>query len=101
MNNLFRGTCVTCTSLYYTIDHLVFVFQAFDNEHVKNIGIVQDVDCSYNAKLKMVGPAVTFKNSSNKIRREPPLLGQHTDEVLTSLGYTTKEIELLRSKRVI
>lgn len=62
---------------------------------------MQELDCSYNVNLKIVGPAVTFKNSSNKIRREPPLLGQHTDEVLTWLGYNLKEIELLRSKRVI
>ncbi|XP_060834028.1 succinate--hydroxymethylglutarate CoA-transferase [Rhopalosiphum padi] len=75
--------------------------QAFNNEHVKDINIVQDIDCSYNAKLKIVGPAVTFKNSSNLIRKEPPLLGQHTNEILTSLGYSTKEIELLRSKTVI
>ncbi|VVC35457.1 Hypothetical protein CINCED_3A025250 [Cinara cedri] len=75
--------------------------QAFSNEHVKEIGIVQDFDCSYNKKLKMVGPAVTFKNSGNEILREPPLLGQHTDEVLTSLGYSTEYIESLRSKNVI
>lgn len=49
----------------------------------------------------MVGPAVTFKNSDNTIRREPPLLGQHTDEVLTYLGYSTEEIGLLRLKSVI
>lgn len=49
----------------------------------------------------MVGPAVTFKSTSNKIRREPPLLGQHTDEILTSLGYDAGEIESLRSKNVI
>jgi len=76
-------------------------FQAFNNEHVKDIGIVQDFDCSYNVKLKMVGPAVAFKSSSNKIRREPPLLGQHTDEVLTSLGYNAEKIESLRANNVI
>jgi len=62
---------------------------------------VQEFDCSYNVKLKMVGPAVTFANSSNHIRREPPLLGQHTEEILTSLGYSTKDIDLLRLKHVI
>lgn len=49
----------------------------------------------------MVGPAATFKNRSNAIRREPPLLGQHTDEILTSLGYNTEDIKLLRSKGVV
>lgn len=62
---------------------------------------MQEFDCSYNAKLKVVGPAVTFKNSGNGILGEPPLLGQHTDDVLTSLGYTAKDIELLRSKCVV
>lgn len=49
----------------------------------------------------MVGPSVSFKNSDNQIQREPPLLGQHTDEVLSSLGYSTEEIDSLRSKNVV
>ncbi|XP_050420377.1 succinate--hydroxymethylglutarate CoA-transferase [Adelges cooleyi] len=75
--------------------------QAFNNEHVKDIGLVQELDCSYGVKVKMVGPAVTFKDTSNAVTKEPPLLGQHTDEVLISLGYDTNEIDQWRSEGVV
>jgi crotonobetainyl-CoA:carnitine CoA-transferase CaiB-like acyl-CoA transferase len=35
------------------------------------------------------------------IRGEPPLLGEHTDEVLTEVGMTAAEITALRSRGVI
>ncbi|XP_050545014.1 succinate--hydroxymethylglutarate CoA-transferase isoform X2 [Daktulosphaira vitifoliae] len=74
---------------------------AFNNEHSKAINIVQEIDCTYNIKLKLVGPAVTFQNTSNKIIREPPLLGQHTDEILKSLGLDVNEISKLRTEGVV
>jgi crotonobetainyl-CoA:carnitine CoA-transferase CaiB-like acyl-CoA transferase len=43
-------------------------------------------------KLGYDGPA---------IKTVPPMLGEHTDEVLLSAGYAEAEIKELRSKRVI
>ncbi|GBD11990.1 Acetyl-CoA:oxalate CoA-transferase [bacterium HR23] len=35
------------------------------------------------------------------VRRPAPLLGEHTQEILHELGYTTEEIERLRQKKVV
>jgi crotonobetainyl-CoA:carnitine CoA-transferase CaiB-like acyl-CoA transferase len=35
------------------------------------------------------------------IRHPAPTLGQHTDELLTELGYRVEEIAALRAERVV
>jgi len=53
-------------------------------------------------KIKMVGNPIHFgEDISVQYRLSPPFLGQHTNEVLKSLGYSDEEIEELREKRVI
>lgn len=52
--------------------------------------------------IKMVNTPMKFSVSKADARTPPPLLGQHTDEVLeTKLGLKADEIEALRVKGVI
>ena len=51
--------------------------------------------------LRLPGIAVKLTGTPGSIRRPPPLLGEHTDELLTSLEYSTEEIERLRSNGVV
>jgi crotonobetainyl-CoA:carnitine CoA-transferase CaiB-like acyl-CoA transferase len=44
---------------------------------------------------------VSLSNTPGSIRCRAPLLGEHTDAILSSLGYTPAEIAALRDKRVI
>jgi len=44
---------------------------------------------------------LTLGASGGGISRRPPLLGEHTDEILASLGYTSAEIAALRAAEVI
>jgi crotonobetainyl-CoA:carnitine CoA-transferase CaiB-like acyl-CoA transferase len=44
---------------------------------------------------------VKLSVSGGGITHRPPLLGEHTDEVLRSLGYSSAEITALRDARVI
>ncbi|KAN0066549.1 hypothetical protein ACQY0O_000643 [Thecaphora frezii] len=52
--------------------------------------------------IKILSPAVTYGKGKMKVTRPPPVLGQHTDEVLEKeLGMSKKEVEQLRSKGAI
>jgi crotonobetainyl-CoA:carnitine CoA-transferase CaiB-like acyl-CoA transferase len=48
-----------------------------------------------------VGSPLKFLRGSPKPVLPPPLLGQHTREVLRGLGYTAKRIEALARSGVI
>jgi crotonobetainyl-CoA:carnitine CoA-transferase CaiB-like acyl-CoA transferase len=51
--------------------------------------------------MKLVGNAVDMSHAPPGIDRPPPMLGEHTEEVLASLGYANGEITSLREKGVI
>lgn len=44
---------------------------------------------------------VTLSRTPASIRNRPPTLGEHTDQILSNLGYTPAEIEELHRKRVV
>jgi formyl-CoA transferase/CoA:oxalate CoA-transferase len=51
--------------------------------------------------LRMPGSPVRLASHTATVRRPPPLLGEHTDEVLTELGYTAAAIASLRQSGVV
>jgi len=63
--------------------------------------MVLEIDHPTIGKLKMLGFPMNFSDTPCSIRLAPPLLGQHTTEVLTELGYTEKDIEILKEKGII
>ncbi|CEJ94332.1 hypothetical protein VHEMI09870 [[Torrubiella] hemipterigena] len=51
--------------------------------------------------LKVLNPAVAFSGDDVGIRTAAPSLGQHTDQVLKEIGFSTLEIDNFRIDRVI
>jgi crotonobetainyl-CoA:carnitine CoA-transferase CaiB-like acyl-CoA transferase len=51
--------------------------------------------------LRMTGSPIKLSEHTTTVRRPPPLLGQHTDEVLGELGYSAQAIAALRAEGVI
>ncbi len=52
--------------------------------------------------IKQIGAPLKFSETPCRLDNPPPLLGEHTDEVLTTLcGYTESEIEALRTRGVV
>jgi formyl-CoA transferase len=63
-------------------------------------GTIVEVDHPTRGKYLTVGNPIKMSDSATEVTRSP-LLGEHTDEVLTQLGYSADTIATLRAERVI
>jgi formyl-CoA transferase len=63
-------------------------------------GTVVEVDHPERGPYLTVGNPIKLSDSPTEVRRSP-LLGEHTDEVLSDLGYSAEHIAMLRAERVI
>ncbi|TCC47783.1 CoA transferase [Kribbella capetownensis] len=53
-----------------------------EDPHVKARGMVQEVDHPVEGRVRVLGSPVRMSGTPARIRRHPPLLGEHTEEVL-------------------
>ena len=60
-----------------------------------------DVEHPTEGKIKQVGIAIKLSDTPGKVRSLPPLLGEHTEEILTGLGYNKQRINELRQEGII
>ena len=63
-------------------------------------GTVVEVDHPIRGKYLTVGNPIKMSDSETVVTRSP-LLGEHTDEILSELGFTTDELIALRRDQVI
>jgi formyl-CoA transferase len=63
-------------------------------------GTLVEVDHPVRGKYLTVGNPIKLSDSPTQVTRSP-LLGEHTDEVLTQLGYSKDQIVTMRDERVI
>ncbi|NJN51210.1 MAG: CoA transferase [Gammaproteobacteria bacterium] len=52
-------------------------------------------------RVRVVGSGYTASTDAPAVTRQPPRLGQHTDEILTELGYSVADIASMREQGVI
>jgi len=62
-------------------------------------GLVAEYAHPTYGRFRQFGHLVNFSETPGRIAGPPPLLGQHSREVLAELGYSTDEIESLRERR--
>lgn len=72
-----------------------------DDPQVKNNELIQTLHHPRAGAVRVIGIPMRFSETPGTIRLAPPLVGEHTDEVLKSLGYTQPEINQLHAEEVV
>jgi crotonobetainyl-CoA:carnitine CoA-transferase CaiB-like acyl-CoA transferase len=75
---------------------------ALDLPHAKQIGIWEDTEYPTAAgPVPLARFPVVLSETPGVISGRAPTLGEHTEQILTDLGYSSEEIESLRAGRVV
>jgi crotonobetainyl-CoA:carnitine CoA-transferase CaiB-like acyl-CoA transferase len=75
--------------------------EVFADPQVREYGFPTEIEHPKMGKMKLVGNAVDMSRTPPQIDRPPPMLGEHTEEILQSLGYGAEKISALRRQGVI
>ena len=76
--------------------------QALDDPHIRAAHLLEEVPYPTLAGALPLAPTpIELSETPGIYRRPAPLLGEHTVEILASLGYGAAEIAVLRQERVI
>jgi formyl-CoA transferase len=63
-------------------------------------GTIVEVDHPTRGKYLSVGNPIKMSDSPTEVKRSP-LLGEHTEEILSELGFSAEQINALRAEKVI
>jgi crotonobetainyl-CoA:carnitine CoA-transferase CaiB-like acyl-CoA transferase len=75
--------------------------EVFDDEQVKDRGLAVEVPHPLSGTVPQVLSPMRFANAPLRFEKRPPLLGEHTEEVLSSLGMDESAINRLRDDGVV
>ena len=75
--------------------------QVFADPQVRHLGLAQAVHSHERGDIELVGQPIVMSRTPSHIRTPPPLMGEHTDEILHELGYADERIAELRAAEVI
>ncbi|MGH7356919.1 MAG: CaiB/BaiF CoA transferase family protein [Candidatus Rokuibacteriota bacterium] len=84
---------VPCGAIW-TIDEIV------RHPQLESRDVLQTLDTRYGP-MRLVGAGFRLAHGTPGLDREPPTLGEHTDEILRQAGYEDDEIARLRREAVI
>jgi crotonobetainyl-CoA:carnitine CoA-transferase CaiB-like acyl-CoA transferase len=75
--------------------------EVFENPQVQARNMHQTVDHPTIGSVEMAGSPMHFSQTPTAIDRHPPLLGEHTEDVLREFGYDDATIEDLADRDVL
>ena len=77
------------------------VSEVVNNPQVLARNMVVDIPHPEVPDLRVPGPPLKLTSTPPTVRRYPPLLGEHNEEILADAGYNPEQISQLRKKGVI
>jgi crotonobetainyl-CoA:carnitine CoA-transferase CaiB-like acyl-CoA transferase len=78
------------------------ILQMHEDPQAKARGMIVELDHPKAGRMKTLGHPVKFSETPASITRPAPLLGQHSRDVLTEIGYDAEAIEaLIKAEAVI
>lgn len=72
--------------------------EAFGSEHAQARRMRMEIDHPIEGRVPNIGFPVKLSATPQQVRRHPPLLGEHTDEVLAELGLSMEDRAKLREQ---
>ena len=78
-----------------------FIEELMDDPQVLANDLQVEVEHSLVGTVRMVGPPLQMSETPLQVQGPSPALSEHTDEVLSSLGYSGEEIASMREAGVI
>src|SRR5438874_2141484 len=76
--------------------------QAIDDAHIRAAGLLEERAYPGLEQTVPLAPTpIELSESPGTYRRPAPLIGEHTDEILTALGYDASEIAALHAEKVV
>ena len=75
--------------------------EAFTDPHILQRQMMVEVNHPQLGKVKQVGIVPKLSETPGSIRTLPPQRGEHTDEILVTLGYTSEQVKELRKAGIV
>jgi crotonobetainyl-CoA:carnitine CoA-transferase CaiB-like acyl-CoA transferase len=75
--------------------------EVFADPQVKHLGMTRTVPHKVLGDVEVIGQPIELSRTPWSIRSATPEAGEHTDAVLTELGYSTAEIAKLHAAKVV
>jgi crotonobetainyl-CoA:carnitine CoA-transferase CaiB-like acyl-CoA transferase len=74
------------------------VFFDADNER---LGLVAEYEHPVVGRMRQYGRFIDFSETPSEIENPPPMVGQHTQEILAGLGYGADDMQSLKDEKVV
>lgn len=91
----------TLTAHDVPASHVRDMAELFDDPQIEARNMRVTVDHPTAGEVEMPGSPMKFSRTPTTVRRHPPILGEHTEDVLSEYGYTDADLARLADADVI